>query len=127
MRKLVIAVSGMICFCVVLYNFIANNLEYYYFEFENKTEREIALSVEYHFIKDGSFTRKISPFSEIKFRINSNSREAVELKVLDFNHEEKIGYYLSGGSSLFFKTKFRLEYDGKNINTIYDHKIDYWF
>jgi len=39
----------------------------------------------------------------------------------------KIDYYLIPGGSFFFKTRYRLEYDGEKINRIYEDKVDSWF
>jgi len=127
MRKLIIAFLAFVFFCIIFFKFVMNNLDYYYFEFANNTEREIEVNVEYYYIKDGSFSKRIPPFSEIEFKVNSVTREAATLKVLDLDNEENMDYYLTMGRSFFFKTKFRLEYDGEKINTIYAHKIDYWF
>jgi len=127
MRKLIIAILLFVTLLVLFFKFVMNNLNYYYFEFANNTEREIELTIEYYYIKEGSFSRKIPPFSEIEFKINSSTREAVEFTLLDLNDEMKIDYYLTMGDSFFFKTRFRLEYDGEKINTIYDYKVDSWF
>jgi len=127
MRKFIIAILLFVTFLVFFFKFVMSNLEYYYFEFANNTEREIELNVEYHYIKEGSFSKKIPPFSEIEFKINSSTREAVEFTLLDLNNEMKMNYYLTMGFSFFFKTRFRLEYDGEEIHTIYAYKIDSWF
>jgi len=126
MRKLIIVILLFVTFLVFFFKFVMNNLNNYYFEFVNNTEREIELTIEYYYIKEGSFSRKIPPFSEIEFKVAIIS-EVVDFTLLDLNNEMKIGYYLTMGDSFFFKTKFRLEYDGEKINTIYDYKVDSWF
>jgi len=126
LRKLMLAFLAFILFCIGLHKFVASNLNYYYFEFSNATEREIEVSVEYYYIKDGSFSITIPPISEKKFRVSIFS-ESVNIKVNDLENEANFDYYLTSGDSFFFKTKFRLEYDGKNINVIYAEKVDYWF
>jgi len=124
MRKFVIVIVAFVLFCFALYNFVISNLEYHYFEFTNNTEREINLNVEHYYIKSSSFSKKIPPFAEIKFKIDS---DLIYIKLVDLDYEINIEYYLIGGGSFFFKTKYKLEYDGEKINTIYADKIDYWF
>jgi len=108
--------------------FVRSNRYYSYFEFKNNTDRTITLSVDYHYRKNLSFSVLVFPFEERKIKINSVGREVADFKVLDLENENILqGYYLSYGRSSFFKTKYRLEYDGEKINVIYDSKIDYWF
>jgi len=127
MRKFIIAILLFVTFLVFFFKFVINNLNSYYFEFANNTEREIELNIEYHDTKEGSFSRKIPPFSEIEFKVDRSIGEVVEFTLLDLNNEVKIGYYLTMGGSFFFKTRYRLEYDGEKINTIYEDKVDSWF
>jgi len=116
-----------ILFCIGLHRFVLNNLENSYFEFINSTEREITVIIEhYHMIKK-SFSIIVQPFSNENFKILNGGNEVVNIKVNDLENEANFDYYLTYGDSFFFKTKFRLEYDGKNINVIYAEKVDYWF
>jgi len=126
LRKLTLAFLVFILFCIGLYRFVASNLNYCYFEFSNATEREIEVSVEYYHIKDGSFSITIPPFTNEKFKVYAYS-EPINIKVHDSVNEANTGYYITSGDSFFFKTKFLLEYDGKDINTIYEYKVDRWF
>jgi len=87
MRKFIIAILLFVTFLVFFFKFVINNLNSYYFEFANNTEREIELNIEYHDTKEGSFSRKIPPFSEIEFKVDRSIGEVVEFTLLDLNNE----------------------------------------
>jgi len=101
------------------------NWEKVYFTFRNTTEHPINLAIEDAYGRALDPRAVIPPFSEKKIQI---VYEGFDFKVVGGpGKDASIGYYLSSGDSLFFKTRFLLEYDGETINEIYAHKVDDWF
>jgi len=109
----------------VLFFLLEINHHNVYFTFRNKTAHPIILAIEDAYGRALRPRAVMPPFSEKEIKI---VYEGFDFKVVDGpGKDASIGYYLSSGDSLFFKTRFLLEYDGEKINQIYAHKVDDWF
>jgi len=109
----------------VLWILIEVNYYNVYFTFKNTTNHPINLVLENAYGTVLEPHSIIPPLSEKKIEI---VYEGFDFKVFGGpGKDASIGYYISSGKSLFFKTRFLLEYDGEKINEIYANKVDKWF
>jgi len=127
LRIIIYGVAAFVVYCITVFGFLfltKDNIDYNYFEIKNNTKTHVKLSL--YYADELYLSEIIAPLGNREVKTFTHVRGG--LKFIIINNEEvevlRDYHYTIFGKSFFFKTKYLLEYDGKEIKEIYARKID---